>query len=275
MLSVGEPSETAIRPARLPSDRLGGDGGFKWPTTWRSEPTWVVANADVPWPDHRCGDQRGIVVDSTEQRITAAAMRLFTAKGGTQVTMSELANEAQVARGTLYRNIGSIEQLFDKVLAEMSAELLERVSATFTEDDDSAVRIATGLRVVVRYGHEDAAAGRFIVRFALTEQALHKILTGPPMRDLRSGLTEGLYDIDESMLMSAAALLYGATVSALLMVLEGHQTWREAGSSASQLVLRALGVNADDALKISTTELRALQPRRTGDQRRGHHIEPH
>jgi hypothetical protein len=95
------------------------------------------------------------------------------------------------------------------------------------------------------------------------------------MRDLRAGLTEGLYDIDESMLMSAAALLYGATASALLMVLEGHQTWREAGSSASQLVLRALGVNADDALKISTTELRALQPRRTGDQRRGHHIEPH
>ena len=199
-------------------------------------------------------------MDSTDRRITAAATRLFTARGGTQLTMSELATEAQVARGTLYRNIGSIEQLFDKVCAEMSAELLERVSATFTEDDDSATRIATGLRLVVRYGQQDPAAGRFIVRFALTVEALRTILTGPPMRDLRAGLTEGRYDIDESMIMSAAGLLIGATVSALSMVLEGHQTWREAGSSAAQLVLRALGVDADDALKISTTELRVLQP---------------
>lgn len=197
---------------------------------------------------------------STERRIRAAAVRLFTAKGGTQLTISELANEAQVARGTLYRNIGSVEQLFDKVVAEMCLELHERVSATFTEDDDGATRVATGLRMLVRYGHEDPAVGRFMVRFALTEEALRSVLTGPPARDLRAGITEGRYDIDESMIMGAASLMVGGLVSALSMVLEGHQTWREAGSCAAELVLRALGVEAAEAREIATSDLRALHP---------------
>ncbi|HTF50430.1 MAG TPA: helix-turn-helix domain-containing protein [Pseudonocardia sp.] len=209
---------------------------------------------------HGCDDQKGVLVASTERRIRAAAMRLFTARGGTQLTMSELANEAQVARGTLYRNIGSIEQLFDTVLAEMCAELLERVSATFTEDDDAVTRVATGLRMLVRYGHQDPAVGRFIVRFTLTEEALRSVLTGPPMHDLRAGFAKGRYNIDESMIMSAASLLVGATVSALSMVLEGHQTWREAGSRAAELVLRALGIDAAEAHEIATADLRALHP---------------
>ena len=52
----------------------------------------------------------------TDRRINAAAVRLFTAKGTTRLTVSELAQEANVARGTLYRNVGSVEGLFDRVV---------------------------------------------------------------------------------------------------------------------------------------------------------------
>jgi AcrR family transcriptional regulator len=202
---------------------------------------------------------------STKRRIHAAAVRLFTAKVGTQLTMSELANEAQVARGTLYRNIDSIEQLFDNVLAELCTELQERVSSSFTEDDDGATRIATGLRMTVRYGYQDPAVGRFMVRFALSEDSLRSVLTGPLMRDVRAGVAEGRFHIDGSMIMSAASHMIGALVSALSMVLEGHQTWRDAGSCAAELVLRAFGVDAAEAHKIATADLRALRPRHADD----------
>ena len=55
----------------------------------------------------------------TDQRINAAAVRLFTAKGTTQLSVSELAQEANVARGTLYRNVGSVEDLFDRIVATL------------------------------------------------------------------------------------------------------------------------------------------------------------
>jgi hypothetical protein len=42
------------------------------------------------------------------------------------------------------------------------------------------------------------------------------------------------------------------------MVIEGHQTWREAGSSTAELLLRALGIEAAEAQEICTTELPRL-----------------
>jgi hypothetical protein len=41
-------------------------------------------------------------------------------------------------------------------------------------------------------------------------------------------------------------------------VLEGHQTWRDAGSSKAELLLRALGIDPVQAHQISTSELPSL-----------------
>ena len=46
-------------------------------------------------------------------RIHRAAMQLFAENGGRQVTVSELAAAAGIARGTIYNNFESPEQLFE------------------------------------------------------------------------------------------------------------------------------------------------------------------
>ena len=194
----------------------------------------------------------------TDQRISDAAIRLFVEKGTTQLSISELAQEANVARGTLYRNIGSIDDLFDRIIGELSADMHQRVSATFAGIDDSAARLATGVRLWVRYAYENPTLGRFAVRFALSQESLRTMLTGPPMHDINAGVAAGRYDIGPSSVESVTSLVLGATVSAMWMVIEGHQTWREAGSSTAQLLLRALGIQADEAHEISTTELPRL-----------------
>jgi AcrR family transcriptional regulator len=194
----------------------------------------------------------------TDQRISDAAIRLFVEKGTTQLTISELAQEANVARGTLYRNIGSIDDLFDRIIGELSADMHQRVSATFAGIDDSAARLAIGVRLWVRYAYENPTLGRFAVRFALSQESLRTMLTGPPMHDINAGVAAGRYDIGPSSAESVTSLVLGATVSAMWMVIEGHQTWREAGSSTAELLLRALGIQADEAHEISTTELPRL-----------------
>jgi AcrR family transcriptional regulator len=194
----------------------------------------------------------------TDQRISEAAIRLFVEKGTTQLTISELAQAANVARGTLYRNIGSVAELFDRVVAEFSADLHERVSASFVGIDDPAARLATGLRLWVRYAHENPTIGRFAVRFGMSEESLRAVMTGPPIRDISAGVAAGRYDIGELSVDSIASLALGATVSAMWMVLEGHQTWREAGSSTAELVLRAMGIEPKEAREIAMAELPRL-----------------
>ena len=193
-----------------------------------------------------------------EKRISVAAMRLFTEKGATEVTISELATAARVARGTLYRNFEPTEELFNKVLADFCDEMHERVTRTFAGIDDAATRLAIGVRLWVRYAHENPLRGRFAVRFALTEPSLRAMFTGPPMRDVSAGIAADRYDVDESLAPAVASLVIGATVSAMWMVQEGHQTWREAGSSTAELLLRALGIDPVEAQKISTAELPTL-----------------
>ena len=54
---------------------------------------------------------------AAETRIHDAALRIFAEKGVTQLTVSELAEEAGVARGTVYNNLGSTDALFEEVAA--------------------------------------------------------------------------------------------------------------------------------------------------------------
>jgi AcrR family transcriptional regulator len=198
------------------------------------------------------------MITPTDQRISDAAVRLFVEKGTTQLTISELAQAANVARGTLYRNIGSVEDLFERVVAELSADMHKRVSATFVGIDDPAVRLATGVRLWIRYAHENPMMGRFAVRFGLSEESLRAWMTGPPMEDISAGVAAGRYAIGPSNVNSVASLVLGATISAMWMVLEGHQTWRDAGSSTAELLLRALGISAAEAHEISRADLPRL-----------------
>ncbi|MFE3188538.1 TetR/AcrR family transcriptional regulator [Nocardia sp. NPDC059240] len=194
----------------------------------------------------------------TDQRISDAAVRLFVEKGTTQLTISELAQEANVARGTLYRNVGSIEDLFDRIVRDLSADLHRRVAASFIGIDDPAARLATGVRLWVRHAHENPMQARFAVRFGLSEEALRTWMIGPPLADINAGVKSGRYDIGQASIDSIASLTLGATISAMWMVLEGHQTWREAGSSTAELLLRAMGIGHEEAREISTSELPQL-----------------
>jgi len=199
-------------------------------------------------------------VTATERRIADAAIRLFAERGNVELTVSELATEAGVARGTLYRNLESIEQLFARVVEDAAVELHARVAGALdgSTGGNAAARLATALRLFVRLAHDDPAMGRFIVRFGLTEEMLHAILSGPPLEDVKAGIAAGRYDVTESMALSIASFMTGSTLAAMWMVLEGHQAWREAGTTTAELVLRALGIAPAEARALASADLPAL-----------------
>jgi AcrR family transcriptional regulator len=184
-------------------------------------------------------------------------VRLFAARGSTNVTMSELAEEAGVARGTLYRNVQSIEHLFEQARAQLAFDLHDTNARAMDahRDFDPPLRLATAIRMTVRRAHDDPAMGRFLVQFGLTDESLREALVGPPMRDIEEGIRTGRYTVAPEMAISLMSLVIGTVVSAMWMVLEGHQTWREAGTGAGELVLRALGVAPEEAARLASAPL--------------------
>lgn len=193
-----------------------------------------------------------------QKRIHDAALRLFAEKSIGEVNVSELAQIAGVARGTIYNNLGSIESLFEDVAARLSGEMNLRVAKSADPSMDPAQRVANGIRFYIRRAHEEPYWGRFIVRYAATSSSMREMWSGPPAHDVLSGLASQRFDFRQEQLASAVAMIGGVVLTAMLLVLEGHKTWRDAGSDTAELLLRALGVSPEEAQAIAVKELPVL-----------------
>lgn len=197
-------------------------------------------------------------VSTAQARINQAAMRLFVEKGGTQISVSELAQAAGVARGTIYNNGADPERLFEEIVAELASEMHARIARAAQAITDPALAVANGVRHFVRRTHEEPDWARFIIRFAFSNSVLRTMWEAQPSVDLMQGLQAGRFRFQPDQGTSVLAMIGGTGLSAMLLVLEGHKTWREAGSNAAELVLRALGLDAGEAHAIANTDLPPL-----------------
>lgn len=185
-------------------------------------------------------------------------MKLFAERGVTKVTISELAAAAGMARGTIYSHVADVDSLFEEVAAQMAREMAERVVAGNTGITDPARRLATGVRQYIRRAHEEPLWGRFMSRFGLSSALMQALLASAPLADLEDGIESGRYSIGREQLPAVVGLLAGGTLAALLPVLDGRSTWRDAGSDTAELMLVALGLARNEAKALARIELPPL-----------------
>ncbi|MEJ8812885.1 TetR/AcrR family transcriptional regulator [Variovorax ureilyticus] len=196
--------------------------------------------------------------NAAQKRIRAAATKLFADLGATRVSVSELAAAAGVARGTIYNNVGDTEGLFEKVAAQLVGEMAERVERSLGSEKDPAQRMAHGIRLYIRRAHDEPDWGRFMNRFGFSNASMQALWATDPVRNLRDGIESGRYKIRTEQLPSVLGMLTGAVLAAMYPVLEGHRTWRDAGSETAELMLIALGVGRREANRLAAAELPTL-----------------
>jgi len=189
------------------------------------------------------------------QRIHMAAMKLFAEKGATQLAVSELATAAGVARGTIYNHLTDAHALFEQVAEQLVDEMSERLTRSFDGIDDSAVRMAQGIRFYVRRAHEEPHWGRFMTRFAYSNRPLRRLWATGPGVNLKAGIEDGRYAVRPEQTRAMIGMLAGGVISAMAAVIDGDLTWRTAGSDTAELLLVALGIAREEARSIATLEL--------------------
>ena len=194
----------------------------------------------------------------TQDRLQQAALQLFAERGVTQLSVSDLAQYAGVARGTVYNNFSSMESLFEDIATNLTIEMSGRIIQTLAQTEDPALRLANGVRFYVRRAHEEPYWGRFIIRFGATTPTLRNLLEGQPTIELRQGVQSGRFKLEADQLVSAVALMSGGVLTAISLVLDGHRTWRDAGNDMAELCLRAFGVAPKEAQRLANLELPPL-----------------
>lgn len=197
-------------------------------------------------------------LNPVQRRIHQAALRLFAEKGISQINISDLAQEAGVARGTIYNNIETMETLFEQVASQLSAEMHERAKASVLSLEDPAQRLANGIRFFVRRAHEEPYWGAFMCRFAISNESLRGMFYSQATVDLLQGLGSGRYQFRQEQMVSVLTVIATGVLGAMMLVREGLKTWREAGSDTAEIMLRALGIAAEEARQLATTDLPPL-----------------
>jgi AcrR family transcriptional regulator len=211
----------------------------------------------------KIGAIRVTTLTAAQQRLHAAALKLFAERGVTQVNVRELAHAAGVARGTVYNNLSDPARLFDEVAAQFAEEMNDRIVAGFDGITDPAQRLANGIRLYIRRAHEEPHWGRFLTHFGCSNASLQQIWKGQPALDLMEGLQTGRYHFQPEQLASVIGLLGGSVLGAIFVVLEGFKTWRDAGSDTAELVLVSLGVSRAEARALASASLPASRPSTT------------
>ncbi len=193
-----------------------------------------------------------------QRRLYAAAIELFAQKGVSQVSISELAEHAGVARGTVYNHISSVEQLFEEVATTLTQDMNQRVLLSLRHYPDLDSKIACTIRLYIQRAHEEPSWGLFVCRFGFNAPALRRLGAGVLIKLLLSGMERGHYSLRPDQLSSMVVMISSSVIGSMYLVREGLRTWRDAGSDCAELVLRALGLPAEQARSVAQQPLLAM-----------------
>jgi AcrR family transcriptional regulator len=101
---------------------------------------------------------------STKERILEAALEVFSDKGFFVATVDEIAEQAGVGKGTLYRYFANKEALFNELVRIRLEELEQRTIIVLNTEDDVISMITKYLRVYFEFFDHNQRLYRVIVQ---------------------------------------------------------------------------------------------------------------
>lgn len=185
-------------------------------------------------PDHRTllGQERR---ERMQQRILAAALGVFAAKGGVAPVIDDFIKAAGVARGTFYNYYASVDELLTATSAMLEEDLMQAIEHELEGLEDSADRLALGVRLWLGKAESDPVWCAFVARAVTHGQLVEDIVH----MDLSNGLRDGAFAFES--VQAARDLVVGTLHEAMRRMAAGPVP---AGftDEVARLVLRGLGM---------------------------------
>ncbi len=133
-------------------------------------------------------------------------MRLFSEKGFHNVSMQEIAVEAEFATGTIYNFFESKEALYREIMDEVAENVLSLVVPILDSDADEKAKITGFIRASIHIFRENSAAIRLFLRanqgplahigtahFSEKAIEVHEALQARLRQVVISGMRKGLF----------------------------------------------------------------------------------
>jgi len=186
----------------------------------------------------------------TRQALVRAARQILAESGDTSASIQTIAERADVGFGSFYNHFESKTELFEAAVVDA----LEEFGQTFDERlegiDDPAELVAAGFRLSARMADSHPELMQVLRLKALGYLHSDNGLATRALRDLEVGIASGRFTaLDPVVALSAL----GGTLLSLVELrfarpdLDGD----EAASNLAEMVLRMLGLTAEDAHEVA------------------------
>jgi AcrR family transcriptional regulator len=186
-----------------------------------------------------------------------AVAKLVAERGLDDLTIAEIAQEADVGVGTFYNHFETKEQAIQEAAAARFASVDARIDQLVTEDDDPALRVAVGVLVSLDGLQPHLMWGAFLARGTNERPLLRSPLVARLMSELQRGDDTDAFEVPPGL---GAILVVGAINSALTAGAAGVLT-AESHPIVVRAVLRSLGLTparARSTVEKAETRLAAL-----------------
>ncbi|MFM9865329.1 MAG: TetR/AcrR family transcriptional regulator [Micropepsaceae bacterium] len=164
--------------------------------------------------------------ERTRGELLAAAERLVAVNGLDAISIDDITEEADVAKGTFYTHFEDKDHLASAIGKSIRLELEEKITATNAGVTDAAVRMANGLSSMFAFTIAQPIRARALIR-----------------------LIPGAVDPDEPI---------NAGIKGDVAL--GHKTKRFAGASLNAAVVATLGIAMSAGMRLSDAKHRVGDP---------------
>jgi TetR/AcrR family transcriptional regulator, ethionamide resistance regulator len=188
-------------------------------------------------------------------RLLSTAVRLGAEKGPAAITIDDVVVGAEVSRGSFYKYFPSTDALLREVATQITNELIRMAEPVVVGFDDPAERVAGGIRLVSRtaVAHPEVAA--FLVKLGWPDVRGHDVLLDFVRRDLSAGIRQRRFV--RMPITLALNIVAGAVLGATQCMLH-DDCERDFAEQTAAAALRSLGIEPDEAKRLSTRRLPAV-----------------
>ena len=190
--------------------------------------------------------------DRTQRLLIDAAVRVFARKGTGAAAIHEVAAEAGVSNGTFYNYFRTREELVAAASLSLAERLFAEITASARDVTDPAERLAIGARRFILRALEERTWGAALLRVWASSPVWVGYTAAPLRDDLRLGKRRRRLRYRAEA--AAVDLVQGTVLAAMRTVLEGR-AGADHASVVAAMLLRGLGVDADEADAIARKPL--------------------
>ncbi|NEB03470.1 TetR/AcrR family transcriptional regulator [Streptomyces sp. SID13726] len=178
-----------------------------------------------------------------------AARQILAETGDTSASIQAIAERADVGFGSFYNHFESKTELYEAAVIDALEEFGQNFDEHLTGIDDPAELVAAGFRLSAQMADSHPELLQVLRRRGMGHIHSDNGLARRALRDLQAGIASGRFtSVNPAVALSAL----GGTLLSLIELRFSHPEMDgdEVAGDLAEMVLRMLGLSADDAHEV-------------------------